>query len=88
MTTGAHTLQDLLADKGTLGEPGPIVDEGPRGESEAPVVTLHHPDWVTYTDSAGHVHVVHIDMVTTLADGRLHTTMEILDDLVVNPPPS
>lgn len=88
MTTGTRTIQDLLADKGTIVEPGPIIVEERRGGSADAVVTLHHPDWVTYIDSAGHVHAVLIDMVTTTTDGQLVTTMEILDDVVVNPPPS
>ncbi|GAA1768102.1 hypothetical protein [Agromyces humatus] len=87
MPTDTNTIQDLLADKGTIAGPGPIVVDEPRGEAGDAVTTLHHPDWVTYTDAAGHVHVVLIDTVSTTTDGQLVTTMEILDDVVVNPPP-
>ena len=77
----------MLAGKGNILGTGNeiVIVQGP--EAAGDVGTAHHViheiSSTTYVDSAGHLHAVLIDDVTVGGS----TTMEILSDVVVTPPP-
>jgi hypothetical protein len=90
----SRSFQDLFADKGNVLGTGSVVVQVPRGGTEGEVAsdspgvgTIHHVSSLTYVDRAGHIHAVLIDEVTTAGGTELSTTIEILSDVVITPPP-
>jgi hypothetical protein len=83
----AKRIHDLLAGKGNILGTGNEIVIVQSPEAAGDVGTVHHVTHeissTTYVDSAGHLHAVLIDDVTVGGS----TTMEILSDVVVTPPP-
>jgi|tagenome__1003787_1003787.scaffolds.fasta_scaffold20989083_5 hypothetical protein len=94
MTSVSDSVQELFADRGTILATGPVVLPTYRGGTERGVafedsssLVVHHVDSLTYMDNAGHLHGVLIDTVTTTGGSGTSTTLEILADVVITPPP-
>jgi hypothetical protein len=92
MPSVSDSIRDLFADKGNLLDPGDgTVIVQPADAAEGPATGQTHVlSHLTYMDKAGHIHAVLIDTVTTISDGVTSggsTTIEILADVVVTPPP-
>ena len=81
----AKRLNDLLAEKGTLIDPGAIIVPEPKAGDDTGVV-VHHVSHTTYMDAGGHLHAVLLDEVVTgiQGGGAGHTVLEILSDVVVS----
>jgi hypothetical protein len=87
----AKRIHDLLADKGTVLDPGTVVLQGSRGGPEPEAanstgVVIHHVSSSTYIDESGHLHAVLFDEVVTgtQGGGAGTTVLEILADVAVS----
>jgi hypothetical protein len=81
----SDSIKDLFKDKGDLLGTGVV--RGGEPEAAGDVGSLHHVESLTYVDKAGHIHAVLLDTVTTASGSRLSSTIEILSDVVITPPP-
>jgi hypothetical protein len=92
MKANLPSVEDLIADPGITIHPGPVITDGTDGDSESSQASrdpstlgskTHYIDSVMYIDGAGHLHAVLIDTVT-ISKGLAHTTtIEILDDVIL-----
>jgi len=81
MSSDIGSIEDLIAERGTLSSRGPVVQ--PQGDGA--VSTVHHVSTLTYKDSAGHWHAVLIDTVDTgpVPGTSGPVTIEILSDVII-----
>jgi hypothetical protein len=94
MTSVIDSIRDMFADKANLIDTGDgtlIVQPADGAEGPVAAGKTHVLSHLHYVDKAGHTHGVLIDTVTTHSDGVTpfggSTTIEILADVVITPPP-
>jgi hypothetical protein len=80
------SIEELIAERGTIRGRAPIVIE-PKAAADGGVVVTHYYDTFTYKDKLGHWHSVLVDMVTSGPNpgspSQMVSTMEILSDHVI-----
>lgn len=83
MATDIGSIKDLIASRGELRDPGPVVVDP---QEDGGVDTVHHVSSLTYIDSAGHWHAVLLDTVSTgpIPGSASPPTIEILSDVIIN----